>query len=95
MSLRDAYQKKFAAQLDEWKAGLDQLKARAGQSAADAEIASRKRLDALQDEYKALQKKLADMSQAGDSAWDRLQAEADELRARFDGALAELKRRFQ
>lgn len=49
MSQRDAYIKKLEAQMDEWDAKIEQLKARGKSAQADAELNTNEQLENLRE----------------------------------------------
>lgn len=86
---------KFKAQLDEWKADLDKLKARAKGASADARIEMQKRIDALDARVAEAGTKLDELSAAGADAWDGLKKNVehtwDGLKTSMHDAAARLK----
>ena len=74
---------KFKAQLDEWKADLDKLKARAKGASADARIEMQKRIDALDARVAEAGTKLDELSAAGADAWDGLKTSMHDAVARL------------
>lgn len=74
MSMKESYEKKLQAQLDEWSADIDKLKARADKAEANVQIAYYKQVDELRSLQKTASQKLADLKDAGDDAWEELKA---------------------
>lgn len=74
MSIKDAYEKKLHAQLDEWKAGIDMLKAKASKAEADAQLGYYKHIEDLRTKQEAARLKLEELELAGDDAWEDLKA---------------------
>ena len=72
MSMKESYEKKLQAQLDEWSADIDKLKARADKAEANVQIAYYKQVDELRAMQKTARQKLADLKDAGDDAWEEL-----------------------
>jgi multidrug resistance efflux pump len=72
MSMKESYEKKLQAQLDEWSADIDKLKARADKAEANVQIAYYKQVDELRSMQKAASQKLAGLKDAGDDAWEDL-----------------------
>jgi uncharacterized coiled-coil DUF342 family protein len=69
MKLRDAYQQKYEAQIEELNARLVILRARARRLAADARIAAYEELADTDKKLAALKSRLARLRTAGDGAW--------------------------
>ncbi|PTQ91512.1 hypothetical protein C8R30_13118 [Nitrosomonas nitrosa] len=72
MSNKDAYVKKLEAQLDEWNAEIDLLKAKADKASADAQIEYAKEIDELRSMRDAASSKLSEIKNAADDAWEDL-----------------------
>lgn len=72
MSAKDAYVKKLQAQLDEWNAEIDLLKAKADNASADAQIEYAKEIDELRSMRDAANSKLSEIKNAADDAWEDL-----------------------
>ena len=74
---KEAYKQKFEAQLHEWQAEIDKLKAKAEIAEAEARLEYLKQIDkvkALQDEGWENFEKLRN---ASERAWDEMKAEAE------------------
>lgn len=86
---------KFKAQLDEWKADIDKLKARAKGASADAQIEMHKGINALEARVADAGTKLDELSAAGADAWDGLKKNVehtwDGLKTSMREALDKLK----
>ena len=95
MGLKEDYQEKLEAQLREWSAKIDQLKAGAERMAADAKVRYHQQLDALRGKQEAAQKKLQELKESGEGAWESLKAGIDrawdELKQGVEGALSRFK----
>jgi chromosome segregation ATPase len=72
MNNRELYQKKKKAQLDEWKAELAKLKARASGRSADAQLDLNKQIKVLEGKVKEGKAKLAEIKDASEDAWESL-----------------------
>jgi uncharacterized coiled-coil DUF342 family protein len=77
MSMKEAYEQKLQAQLDEWRAEIDKLKAKADGADADAQIEFYKTIDELRSMQKAATHKIAELKDAGDDVWEDLKAGID------------------
>ena len=83
MSDRKLYQQKKEAQLNEWQADIDKLKAKTSMASADVQIEMNKQIDILEKKIDEGKTKLSDLADAADdmyesmkegveSAWDSL-----------------------
>jgi hypothetical protein len=77
MSMKEAYEKKLQSQLDEWSAEIDRLKAKAEQAEADAQLDYYQHIEQLRMLQERARDKLAELSAAGDDAWEDLKAGID------------------
>ncbi|MDF0677975.1 MAG: hypothetical protein P0107_02485 [Nitrosomonas sp.] len=78
MSNREAYIKKAEAQLKEWGAQIDLLKAKGENLAADTEIEFKKKLDEAEEKRAELSSYLDQLADKTDSIWDDIKDEAEE-----------------
>jgi uncharacterized coiled-coil DUF342 family protein len=69
MSKKEAYIQKLQAQLDEWGAEIQKLKAKAGKANADAKIEYHNTIDGLKEKQDKAENKMKELRQAGDEAW--------------------------
>ena len=72
MSVKEAFQKKLQAQLDEWETEINKLKARADKAGAEARLEYYKHVESLQAKHKAAKRKLDEFKETGDDAWEDL-----------------------
>ena len=77
MSMKEAYEKKLQAHLDEWSAEINKLKAKADAAEADAQLEYYKEIEALEAKQKEANKKLDELKKSGDDAWEDLKAGMD------------------
>jgi len=84
MTTKDAYQEKIEAQLREWTAKINELKAKADGGKADAKIEMYKRIDALRVKQEAAQAKFQELKKAGAE-------KLEQLRTGLDKAMGDLK----
>jgi uncharacterized coiled-coil DUF342 family protein len=95
MSLKEAYAHKLHAQLDEWKAEIDLLKAKADRAGADAQLGYYKQIEELRVKQEAARNKLEELEQAGEDAWQDLKAGVesawDDLRKALETAASRFK----
>ncbi|MFO8024258.1 coiled coil domain-containing protein [Thiohalophilus sp.] len=74
MSLKQAYEQKLKAQLDEWKNEIDILKARADKTEADVQLEYYKNIESLREKQDAARNKLTELENASEDAWEDLKA---------------------
>lgn len=70
MTDKETYQQKYQAQLDEWKATIDQLKAKASEAGADAKLAKNRQIEALEKKVEEGKAKLSALADASDDKWE-------------------------
>ena len=92
---RKAYEEKFDAQLDEWKAQIALLKAKADKGKAEAKIEYYRTIEALQRRQDEARAKLHELKTAGDEVWEDLKTGAekawDEVKTAFHMAASKFK----
>ena len=95
MGSKEAYREKLEAQIREWSAKIDLLKARADQVEAEAKIEYRNRIEDIRQRKEALQEKLKELQNASDAAWKEIKGgtekAAADLRDALQSALAKFK----
>ena len=95
MKTREMYQKKYEAQLDEWSAKLDVLKARAAKGSAQARIDLQPHLESAQTHYERAKARLSKVAEASESQWHEFTESVErgwkDLRSAAEGAVAALK----
>lgn len=79
----DAYQKKLTAQLNEWKAQADQLKARAEGAGADLQLELNKQIENIKGLQAEAQSKFEAMRSAGED-------KANEVKSMVDSMVGEI-----
>lgn len=72
MSTRQAYERKLRGRLDEWRADITKLKAKAEQAEADAQLTYYKEIEELRTQQEAARDKLDELRDASDDAWEDL-----------------------
>ena len=87
---RKAYESKLDAQLAQWSADLDVLKAKAKRAEVDAKVAYDKSIDAMQRKHDEASKHLRDLKTASDDAWESVKTGTEkvwvEVKALFQGS---------
>jgi len=66
--MKKQYEQKLQAQLDEWSAEIDKLKAKANNMEADAKIEYEREIEKLNSIKESLSDKLAEIKESGDDA---------------------------
>ncbi len=77
MENREEYQGKMEAQLSEWGAEIDKLKARADKAAADTRQGYYDEIKTLRAKQASIQAKLQELKTSGDDAWGDLKEGLD------------------
>jgi chromosome segregation ATPase len=77
MGMKEVYQEKIEAQLKEWSAKIQELKAKAEQARAERKIELHKAIDDLRARKEAAQKKLKDIKEASAETWEKLKGTMD------------------
>ena len=95
MGIKESYEKKLQAQLDEWSAEIDKLKAKADNAEADAQLEHYKRIEELQSMQESAANKLTELKDAGDDALEDLQAGIDSTWESLGDALKSAASRFK
>jgi len=95
MSDKELYQQKRQAQLDEWEAEVDKLKARASGASADAQLELNKQIDGLEGKIEQGKAKLAEIEGASEDAWESIKEGVDgawdSMKSAFSDAAAKFK----
>lgn len=77
MSKKELYQKKMQARLDEWKAEIDVLKARASQASTDLQMEMHEHITELEDRMDAARVKLSSLAEASEDNWESLKVDIE------------------
>lgn len=95
MNDKELHQQKLQAQLDEWKADIDKLKAKAASSSANAQLDLNKLVDQLNAKVQVASTKLAELSNASADAWESVKSGVesawDSLKSSMHEAVAKFK----
>lgn len=95
MSQKQAYQEKMEAQLKEWGAKIDELKAKAEKAEADAKLEYHKRIDGLQAKRNAAEAKLAEVKASGEETWENLKEGVEGAWNEFKSAVSDAVSKFK
>ena len=77
MGLKEAYIEKLDAQLRQWNAQIDLLKAKADKAEAGAKIELHKQLNTVRAQQEAAQAKLKELRAVSEDAWETLKDGAE------------------
>lgn len=95
MNDKELYKQKFQAQLDEWTADIDKLKAKAQEAKVDAQLDLNKLIAELEAKAQVATTKLTELSDASEEAWDATKAGAetvwDSVKTSFNEVVAKFK----
>jgi len=96
MSDKELYQQKKQSQLDEWKAEVDKLKAKASDASADAQLEVNKQIKDLESKIEEGKAKLSELAEAGEDVWESVkegvESAWDSLRSAVSNAAAKIKK---
>ncbi|MDP8244748.1 MAG: hypothetical protein P9L94_11745 [Candidatus Hinthialibacter antarcticus] len=95
MNMKDAYIQKLEAQLNQWGAEIDKLKAKAENAQADAKIEYSFQIDELNSMKDAANDKLTELKNASDDAWEELKAGCEHAWATFSESVKTAVAKFQ
>jgi len=95
VATKEAYQKKLEAQLKEWDRQLDQLMAKAKKAGAEARTKVEDELANLKNQRAAVQKKLDELRNRGEDAWEELTDGVEKAWADISDALGKVVARFK
>jgi len=91
MSKREAYQQKLEAQIEEKKADLDKLKAKAKQRMADGKITVYEKIEAMEKQLEQFKGRLHELKKANDNRWEALK---DGMESSWHTLSASVKKAF-
>ena len=95
MSDRELYQQKLQAQLDEWKAELDKLKAKVAGASADAQLKMNQQVASLEGKIEEGKTKLSELAEASSDAWasvkNGVESAWESMRSAFSDAASKFK----
>ncbi|MEK6658240.1 MAG: coiled coil domain-containing protein [Campylobacterota bacterium] len=94
MSMRETYEAKLQAQLDEWAADINILKAKADKAKVDVQQEYNKQIEHLQLMHVSATAKLAEFKEASEEAWHDLKAGVESAWELLENALKSAASRF-
>ncbi|MFT7384540.1 MAG: ketopantoate reductase [Urechidicola sp.] len=95
MSIREAYQDKLQAQLDEWSADINKLKAEAHKAQADVQLEFYKEIEVLRTRKVAASANLVELKAASDDVYKDMIASMDNTRESIDRAMKSAIAKFK
>ena len=95
MSDKEIYLQKMRAQLDEWKADVDKLKAKASKASADARLERNKQIEVLENKIDDGKRKLSELSRAGEDAWESLKEGVETAWGSLKSAVSDAAAKFK
>jgi len=95
MSRKEAYEQKLQAQLDQWSAEIDKLKAKAESKGADAQLEYHRQIKELRARQEIAKNKLAELRASSGDAWEDIKAGADSAWDSLNEALKSAASRFK
>ncbi|MCF8051699.1 MAG: coiled coil domain-containing protein [Desulfobacterales bacterium] len=94
MNEKEAYRQKIEAQIDEWKAEMDKLNARAKKLDAEGRIEAESRIQDLKARQEAARAKLDELRRAGDAAWKDVKEGLDRAVSELGDAVRDAASKF-
>lgn len=94
MDRKDAYQDKLQAQLDEWKAEIAKLRAKADLAQADARLKYMEELDALRAHQKKAEARMKELQDAQGEAWKDVRSGVEAAWDEMNDAMKSAWKRF-
>ena len=95
MTEKEAYQKKRRAQLREWQAKIEGLKARADKTAAEQQIKFYKEIESLRKKQEYARKKLDELESAGEETWKEIREKVETARNDLKTAMDQILVKFK
>ena len=95
MDKKEAYREKLEAQMREWSAKIDLLKARADKAEAEGKIEYKDRIEDIRQRKAAVQAKLQELQNASDAAWKDIKAGTEKAAADLRDALQSAFSKFK
>ena len=95
MGEKELYQQKMRAQLDEWKADVDKLRAKASGASADAKLQLNQQVKNLEAKINEAKAKLDELANASDEAWNTVKAGVESSWGSLKSAFKDAASKFQ
>lgn len=94
MSQKKAYEQKMDAQIKEWQAKIDVLKAKAEKAGADQKVKYYENIESLKAKKKNVEEKLNQLKTSGENAWDELKEGVEKAWDDLKGAVESASKKF-
>lgn len=95
MKDKELYQRKMQAQLDEWKADVDKLKAKASRASADTQLKMNEQIKVLDRKIAEGKAKLSELSRAGEDAWESIRDGMESARDSLKSVVSDAAKKFK
>lgn len=95
MSMKEAYQKKMEAQLKEWSAKIDVLKAKADKAGAEQKIRYYELIDSLRANQQKVREKLDKLRASSETAWEELSNSVEHAWEELKNAVERAGKKFK
>jgi len=89
------YQQQINAQIDEYKAGVDKLKAKLSKADGEMKVKYADQVSDLETRLSALVKARGDLKNAGDSAWEDVKESVENAKNDLESALRRTMNAFK
>lgn len=87
MNEKELYRQKQEAQLNQWKAELEKLKAQADEATADTQLEMKQKIDELEGRIEEGKSKMSQLAEASGEAWESAKGEVDDFVSRTKSAV--------
>jgi flagellar hook-basal body complex protein FliE len=94
MDEKSAYAQKFEAKLDQWRAEIDKLQAKAKEASADTKLKYQEEIDELRAKQKKAEQKLDQLGEARGKAWEDVKSGVDAAWDDLENAVRNAAERF-
>lgn len=95
MNMKEDYQNKLQAELDEWNTVIDELKAKADKAGADVQLEYHKQIKELRSMQETANNKLTELNEASGDVWEDMKAGVHSARDSLGNALKSATTKFK
>ncbi|MFT7879790.1 MAG: hypothetical protein ABXS91_05275 [Sulfurimonas sp.] len=95
MNIKEEYEQKTEAKLNELNAEIEKLKAKADKVEADAKIKYKEEIEKLSIIKEDFSQKLTALKEAGSSSWEKRKSDIEKLTSALEGTLKSVISKFQ
>ena len=92
---KENYQQKVEAQLNEWRADIDNLRLKAKDATAEAKLKYEDQIDKLELKFYEGKSKLRELKESSEDAWDSIKEGADSIWDTMKATFKEAKEKFR